>query len=613
MKRTETLLLIAAVMGISALTTGCRDDKSGVFTAITQNYSGAKDYIGGANGTMVFWNDGDAVRINDGTYTVDVSDGDGHRATIAAEGVAAYGGEYYAAYPANISTIAGNGQITFSLPQEEVYATSGGSQVIHSVMAAKSDGNNTLKFQNVCALLHFKVNGSGSGIGAKVHAIEVESDQPMWGTVTVNYSGGQWVVSSVSGVGATTRTLRFATPLVLGSAAKDVYLVVPPVTGATNFTLRMVVEHSDGTVKVFEKKKDASVNFTSGNMCHFDDVITYTGSMMKFGDNEVSANTMDGSLDHPYLVYSTESWNHLASTMATAGEHISLASDINVGSTLASNFKAILDGNGHTITLTTQNISLFSIIDSGTVRNVTIAATNDVTAPVLVADGANRFFGTLAGRAKSGSVIENCENKVGIIFDEVYTGTGVGGLLGDANGCTFSNCINRGSISANAFNIGGVVGRTSNIPSISGCKNYGNITVTTSSETVNTQNCGGIVGILSLSNNDEYATDCHNYGNITIGKASINESCYGGVFGQISCCVSNCSNMGAITCSTNVSKTKYVGGIAGKYTQTTQRTMFNCFNVGNIDAVNDVKSMTVGGLLGCDFDMNIIIAIHFVI
>ena len=282
-----------------------------------------------------------------------------------------------------------------------------------------------------------------------------------------------------------------------------------------------------------------------------------------------------------------------------SNNHITLANDINVSSTLSGNFKAILDGNGHTITLTTQNISLFSTIEGGTVKNLTIDATNDVTNPVLINEGTNHF-GILAGVAKSNATIENCTNLVNITCDPDVIVTNLGGLVGVANNCSISNCSNSGNLVVNATNVGGVLGQGSSITDLSSCYNYGNITISSSSATVYTKNCGGIAGSFSsMSNSDLYITNCHNQGSINIDLASSVESYIGGIVGQLPCNIKNCSNSGDITCSTTANIEKHIGGIAGTYNVTTvTKNMYNCQNEGNITAVDDVKKMIVGGLLG---------------
>ncbi len=586
---TKFNLMIAAMIFGTLLTTGCRkDNDSTVFTAVMPNYDGAKDYI---DGSMVFWSDGDSVRVNNGTFTVTVSNGDRHRATINAEGAEAIGGEYFAAYPADIASITNANHVTFSLPQEETYTTDGGRQVIHSVMAAKAH-DHTFQFQNVCALLHFKASTNVSG--TKLRAVEVVTDKPMWGTIATEYSSNQWHVTSVTGTGNTSRTLRFDTPLALSSEAKDIYLIIPPVSNATSFTLRLTVD--DGTVKVFEKSKEGSFSFAGGYLYHFDDINTYTSSGMKFGNSDPSATVTNGSEEHPYLVYSSENWNNLASAMTTANKHITLANDINVSSTLSGNFKAILDGNGHTITLTTQNISLFSTIEGGTVKNLIIDATNDVISPITTIISGQKYYGSLAGKAAGGR-IENCSNYIDIQCVADENCNNIGGLIGGANNCFITNCINHGSITANCTNIGGIVGQTGSMTAIGDCTNYGDITISSNYSSVNTTQCGGIAGYVALSNNTDTVKNCHNYGDITLSVASGYDLSVGGVFGKAICNVKKCSNSGTISCNNTSSRLKYIGGIVGDISPTNPSTISNCFNEGHITSISNASGLYAAGIV----------------
>lgn len=598
-KSLKISLLTATVILGTLMATSCSKDLT-TFTAITQDYNSAKDYI---TGTIVHWHNGDAVQINGQAYNIAVDASQNNKATINAEGASDIGGEYYAAYPADIAAING-GQITFSIPQEETYATNGGQQVVHSIMAAKADGN-TLRFQNLCALLHFKVNASGNGIGAKLHAIEVVSDKPLYGTIVAQSAENQWQVQPPTGTDATSRTLRFSTPLNLAAETKDLYLLVPPVSGASTFTLRLTIEDNNGIIKVFEKTKAANIAFNSGELCHFDDANTFTGSAMKFGDTEPTKPVTNGSAAHPYIVNSATSWAALADTLKKAGKHVTLAADINVGSTLNGELKAVLDGNGHTITLTTQGISLFSTVNGGTVKNLTISATSDVTSPVLVNNNGNLYYGSLAGVAKENAVFDNCTNRVNIICDVELSSQNIGGLIGVANKCSITNCTNYGNITSNFHNIGGLVGEMASMNSVSGCTNFGNITTTSSSETVKTQYCGGISSRLSLTDNSLYCTDCHNYGNIVLQKASASESYIGGIFGQVSCCISHCSNSGTIACNNTGNKIKRIGGIAGTLYPTSIRTMHSCFSTGSITAINGSTNIYAGGLAGKNYRTNI--------
>jgi hypothetical protein len=592
---------VIAVAFLCVVFSGCQRDKgSEVFTAVMQSYNNSgKDYI---VGNVVYWSDADRIRINDGVYGIAVDGSDSNRATVNAEGVSDFGGNYYGAYPAEGATIAANGRVTFTIPQQELYATAGGKQVIHNIMAAKSNGSK-LNFQNLCALLHFKVAASGSGVGAKLYAVEVVTDKPMWGTMTADYneSLSKWEVSSMTASDANTRTLRLKTPVELTAAEQDLYLLVPPVAGGSTLTLRFILENGTGAVKVFEKAKSTSFSFESGMIYHFNQSNTFNGTAMLYGSDAVTAETMDGSVAHPYLVYSGNSWNVLKtdSIMGAAGKQINLAEDINVSSTYTSVFRATLNGNGHTITLTTPNISLLSSIERGQVRSVTIKSTEPVRHPKFKVDGASRLFGALAGQAFSNAVFENCINKVDISCDTSLTTVYIGGLIGKAEGSTITNCRNEGNIITNAMYVGGVVGQTE---SISDCVNSGTITISSSSDVVVTNYCGGVAGYVSVS----AVSNCHNVGSININKnSSVASSYYGGVFGLANSNVSNCSNTGIITNSAVSNGTyKYIGGIVGGNTISVG-TMLNCYNEGDVLCSVSTSNMYVGGLLGYDKRMSI--------
>ena len=594
---------VIAVAFLCVVFAGCQRDKgSEVFTAVMQSYNNSgKDYI---VGNVVYWSDADRIRINDGVYGIAVDGSDRNRATVNAEGVSDFGGNYYGAYPAEGATIAANGRVTFTIPQQELYTTAGGKQVIHNIMAAKSNGSK-LNFQNLCALLHFKVAASGSGVGAKLYAVEVETDKPMWGTLTADYNEGlsKWEITSLTAADANTRKLRLKTPVVLTAAEQDLYMLVPPVASGSTLTLRFILENGTGAVKVFEKAKATSFSFESGWLYHFNQSNTFNGTEMLYGSDAVTAETMDGTDAHPYLVYSGNSWDALksASVMGTAGIQINLAEDINVNSTYTSEFKATLDGNGHTITLTTPNISLLSSVNGGQVRNVTIESTEPVRHPILTVNSSTRYFGALAGRSYSGAVFENCVNKVDIKCDTLnYATVFVGGLIGNANGCTMTNCRNEGNIITNAMYVGGVAGQAG---TTSDCTNSGTITITTTADVVKTSYCGGVAGYVVSAD----VSNCYNTGAININTKSSEISYYGGVFGLANSNVSNCSNRAAISCNVvSDTKNKYVGGVVGyNNSSSSEVTMLNCYNEGDILCESGAKYLYVGGLLAYDNRMSI--------
>ena len=580
------MFVVVATMVLGA----CREEEDkDVFTVYIDGYNGGKDYMGGLD---IFWNEGDRVRINNNIYTVNIDESDHNKATINAEGVTTYGGAYYAAYPADMSSIGLDGTITFDMPAEEIYTTdAGGRQKVQNIMAATTE-NHQLTFAPLGALLHFSVASSVSG--ARLCSVEVESDKATCGTMTATHSGAGWNFTPPSPALPTNmkRTLRFSTPEAVGTAAKDFYLVVAPMTDVSSFTLRFVFENAAGDVKVFEKTKSNTFDIAKGSIYRF--VTSFDGTNINVAGESVSAATMDGTASHPYLVCSQRSWERTMSSNATnAAKYIALANDIQVATTVAE-FSAKLDGCGHTITLTTANIPLFNKINGTTVSNLTLATTSPVTLPVCY----DNSFGLLACKdsaSGTGCEVSNCTNTADITFNVGdLSNRYVGGLVGNASGCSFTSNHNTGTIISDATYIGGIAGNATNTPVNANNTNSGDIIFRTETSISHEIYIGGVAGYQTGSIN---VTDCRNEGTILIdGITSTKVKC-GGIVGESTSNFANCSNYGTIRCNNNNNNEKNVGGIIG-VCGTTERNMLNCINEGDIQAVEGVLRMYSGGLIG---------------
>lgn len=580
------MFVVVATMVLGA----CREEEDkDVFTVYIDGYNGGKDYMGGLD---IFWNEGDRVRINNNIYTVNIDESDHNKATIYATGVTTYGGAYYAAYPADMSSIGLDGTITFDMPAEEIYATdAGGRQKVQNIMAATTD-NHQLTFAPLGALLHFSVASSASG--ARLCSVEVESNKAVCGTMTATHSGEGWNFNPPSPALPTNtkRTLRFSTPEAVGTAAKDFYLVVAPMTDVSSFTLRFVFENAAGDVKVFEKTKSDTFDIAKGSIYRF--VTSFDGTNISVAGESVSAATMDGTASHPYMVCSQCSWERTMSSNATnAAKYIALANDIQVATTVAE-FNAKLDGCGHTITLTTANMPLFNKINGATVSNLTLATASPVTLPVCY----DNSFGLLACKASgTGCEVSNCTNTADITFNVGdLSNRYVGGLVGNASGCSFTSNHNTGTIISDATYIGGIAGYASNAAIMTNNTNRGNIIYRTTASISQPANIGGIAGSQSGNIN---VSGCINDGDILIDGITSGIVKCGGIFGESLSSFIGCSNYGTIRCNNNNSNSKIVGGIVGFNNTPDERNMLNCNNEGNIEAVDGVSNMLVGGLV-CD-------------
>ncbi len=226
----------------------------------------------------------------------------------------------------------------------------------------------------------------------------------------------------------------------------------------------------------------------------------------------------------------------------------------------------------------------------------------------------------------SGDILEDNTN-----FGQVTGNDKLGGIAGaiynlgsGRNSASVSNCRNAGTVSAGAFNAGGIVGfaeSNSGTLTISDCINsdtvkgagvnggivgiisYKNITVKNSSNTgtVEGNGAGGIVG-----NNQGLITNCFNDGVVdakldgggivafqqdtgriteSFSMGSVQSQMHaGGIAGQNDSYIDNCYNAGRVKSSGG-----YAGGIVGRNTDTVE----NTYNAGKITA--DVES---GALVG---------------
>ena len=200
-------------------------------------------------------------------------------------------------------------------------------------------------------------------------------------------------------------------------------------------------------------------------------------------------------------------------------------------------YKGKIDGAGHTISglvINSDNLGGNGFI--GWIENSSI--TNLKLANVSVT-GSYCPTAALVGDASS-TEISGCEVTSGTV-----TGSSPGGLIGNQNQGSITNCTNRATVTSTYQRAGGIVGEIINT-TISGCKNYGNVML--DSEAKNPY-VGGIVGEAS----DSGISTCENYGIVAIN----NKGYAGGIAGytnEIS--INSCTNYAYID-------GKYQGYVAG--------------------------------------------------
>ena len=178
-------------------------------------------------------------------------------------------------------------------------------------------------------------------------------------------------------------------------------------------------------------------------------------------------------------------------------------------------YKGNIDGAGHTISglvINSDNLGGNGFI--GWIENSSI--TNLKLANVSVT-GSYCPTAALVGDASS-TEISGCEVTSGTV-----TGSSPGGLIGNQNQGSITNCTNRATVTSTYQRAGGIVGEIINT-TISGCKNYGNVML--DSEAKNPY-VGGIVGKAS----DSGISTCENHGSVDINN---NKGYAGGIAGYAS-------------------------------------------------------------------------------
>lgn len=293
----------------------------------------------------------------------------------------------------------------------------------------------------------------------------------------------------------------------------------------------------------------------------------------------------------------------LGAALAAAenGDTVKLVKDITLAETwtpIGTNenpFKGTFDGQGYTIT--GLNISsgsyagLIGVLDAGTVKNVKFASVNISTTGTDV--------GAAVGRIINNGKVENVQ----VLSGSVSGAKRVGGVVGciKAYG-SVADCSNAATVSATAYNVGGIVGaayytETGKAMQISGCTNTGAVT----SAGVG---AGGIVGLSAA-----HVTGCENSAAVT-GTGSI-----GGIVGEQKSygSVTNCTNSAAVTNNSTNPTTSYgTGGIIGwlRYHGTGEASDYEVSaiisvtgnsNSGSVNGGNDA-----GGIIGACYNSAVV-------
>ncbi len=195
----------------------------------------------------------------------------------------------------------------------------------------------------------------------------------------------------------------------------------------------------------------------------------------------------------PYLIYTAEQMNAIGLYEEDWDMHFKLMADIDLSSyagtdfniigyygTYKIQFTGVFDGSGHKISnfsytsTDTSSAGLFGFV-SGVIRDLALIDPN-------IDAGTGSGVGSLVGLLSDDGTIYNCYAEGG----SVSGNENVGGLVGENNYCTITNCYSTASVSG-GDTVGGLVGW--NEGTITNCYSVGRVTGTT--------DVGGLVGINS--------------------------------------------------------------------------------------------------------------------
>ena len=242
-----------------------------------------------------------------------------------------------------------------------------------------------------------------------------------------------------------------------------------------------------------------------------------------------------GTAEDPYLVQSGADLAYIAkvvndSTAKTAnfqGQYFKMTKSIDLngnelmigGYTAGKEFHGYFDGNNCAIKGINAKQSLFGMLKSGYIKNLSTYGTVTTTEKKGVA-GLVSYM--------SGATVENITNYVNVTG--VQQAAGVVGWLENNTSSFIKNCVNYGTVYATSYQIGGIAGFAKG--SISDCTNFGDVTSTGSGYV------GGIGGAAKDAKGSR--SNCVNYGNISA------KSYIGGCFGQITTTTTNCYSYGTV-------------------------------------------------------------------
>lgn len=437
----------------------------------------------------VYWSDGDIINVN-GRNSAPISVAQGERKSEAEFKVRGISAPYSIVYPASVcgSNAYVDGKIRVTLPSVQQYDPNSFANGAALTCAYVSDESEDVYMTNLCALVKIGVVDDESSVIKKVFIVSDGEDCPISGIFDLNPQE----VSLTSVEGDNEIELELPAPVQLGSQAKNFYITLPAGEYPEGFSIYFVRE--DG--------RRMKCNWRRPNPAVVKGLTLAPSSMVCFKDVEFvpGAKAIESEAD----------WNSFAAAMNSGeGQNVWLeegrawlGNDITFASnpTQISEFEHILDGCGHTLTVSAASGPLFSTLTGG-VRNLVLAGNLNVSQGPMAAPLANTL---------SDGTVENCINRMTVTFNGA-SDIALSGLVAKAEGGQILNCVNEANVSqtvdgTSVFDVccGGLVATAGGNLIIKDSDNKGQISVDFKGTKRPTfAGFGGLVGRITDGSKDE--------------------------------------------------------------------------------------------------------------
>lgn len=474
-------------------------------------------------------------------------------------------GAWYAVYPYNRANTLQDGKLTTRIPAEQ--RLNGGSVAPGAITAVAQSDTKTLGFKNVCGLLQLEIKDSDI---ARI-LIQRLDGAALAGQLTVNAQTGE-----VSAIDAPSDQITLL-PAGETFAPGTYYAAVVPGTAAN---LRIALTRSS------DIKKGA---------------LTVEGQpqrskALSLGD--IGAETVQWA----YLINDyaeLKAWLADKPHWNPEGDVVTLTGDINMQdepwTPLTDSYPGVFDGAGHCI----SHIN----VQSSTLAHVGVFGKG------YAKEIRNLILGSEDGQTYDGSSCITCGYTTESTSSYWCYAAPVTQPVADVTNVTSFIPVTITGNANRSSRAGGIVSWITGTVTISGCRNYGPVTlqehVITDGSSYKYVTAGGILGGLNTESSDVTVKDCHNYATVS----SNNHSCYGlgGIVGlnystakQLT--IEDCSNEGKVELLYSETQNDMfaAGGIIGKVACKAGASIpviLRCVNSGHIYS-QAVHQHYVGGIAG---------------